>query len=117
FNQVVRQACLPRGCCRGRLSCPEDYPVLPQAAYPGDRKGCCNRRSWSGQGVRRAGFTAVVRTTLAAPFSSARGQRAMTATLPADRVRIEMHDKVAHVVLTRADKHNGMDITMLNAVN
>jgi enoyl-CoA hydratase/carnithine racemase len=41
----------------------------------------------------------------------------MTATLPADRVRIEMHDQVAHVVLTRADKHNGMDITMLNAVN
>jgi enoyl-CoA hydratase/carnithine racemase len=33
-----------------------------------------------------------------------------------DRVRIEMRGNVATVTLTRADKHNGMDLPMLEAV-
>lgn len=33
-----------------------------------------------------------------------------------NRVRVEMHGTVARVTLTRADKHNGMDMPMLEAV-
>jgi enoyl-CoA hydratase/carnithine racemase len=33
-----------------------------------------------------------------------------------DRVRVQMHGTVARVTLTRADKHNGMDMAMLEAV-
>jgi enoyl-CoA hydratase/carnithine racemase len=33
-----------------------------------------------------------------------------------NRVRVEMHGTVARVTLTRADKHNGMDMAMLEAV-
>jgi enoyl-CoA hydratase/carnithine racemase len=33
-----------------------------------------------------------------------------------NRVRVEMHGSVARVTLTRADKHNGMDMPMLEAV-
>jgi enoyl-CoA hydratase/carnithine racemase len=33
-----------------------------------------------------------------------------------DRVRIELRDHLATVTLTRADKHNGMDLAMLDAV-
>jgi enoyl-CoA hydratase/carnithine racemase len=33
-----------------------------------------------------------------------------------DRVRIEVHGTLATVTLTRADKHNGMDMAMLEAV-
>lgn len=40
----------------------------------------------------------------------------MTDSSCADRVRIETRNQVAHVILNRPDKHNGMDITMLNAV-
>lgn len=33
-----------------------------------------------------------------------------------DRVRLEVRDHIATVTLTRADKHNGMDLAMLEAV-
>lgn len=33
-----------------------------------------------------------------------------------NRVRLEMHGNVARVTLTRADKHNGMDLAMLDEV-
>ena len=32
-----------------------------------------------------------------------------------ERVRVEVNDGVARVTLTRADKHNGMDLLMLDA--
>jgi enoyl-CoA hydratase/carnithine racemase len=33
-----------------------------------------------------------------------------------DRVKVEIHGSLARVTLTRADKHNGMDLAMLEAV-
>lgn len=41
----------------------------------------------------------------------------MTEHLIADRVRIVIEGSVAHVILSRPDKHNGMDMEMLQAVN
>ena len=41
----------------------------------------------------------------------------MSRTSNTDRVRIHISAQVAEVTLTRADKHNGMDLEMLKAVN
>lgn len=40
----------------------------------------------------------------------------MPFTLISDRVRIEISDSIAHVILARPEKHNGMDMPMLQAV-
>ena len=40
----------------------------------------------------------------------------MSSTLISDRVRIEINGSIAHVILARAEKHNGMDMPMLQAV-